>query len=152
MNYAALIQTGLLHECGKSLHISLLGVSLIPAYRNFIAIVDDEPDIAYLFKLALSDNGFDIMAFTDPVAALEHVEHNHAKYKLVLSDVKMPVMDGIELTKRIADKDRSILLLLMSAFDRPEVLSQVDGMEVDFIQKPIPVEKLKQIISSKLGH
>ena len=52
---------------GHTLHISLLGVSLIPAYRNFIAIVDDEPDIAYLFKLALSDNGFDIMAFTDPV-------------------------------------------------------------------------------------
>ena len=46
------------------------------------------------------------MAFTDPIAALEHVEHNLAKYKLVLSDVKMPVMDGIELTKRIAVKDR----------------------------------------------
>ena len=40
----------------------------------------------------------------------------------------------------------------MSAFDRPEVLSQLDGMEVDFVQKPIPIEKLKQIISSKLGH
>ena len=87
----------------------MLGVNLIPAYRNFIAIVDDEPDSAYLFKLALSDNGFDIMAFTDPLATLEHVEHNHAKYKLVLSDVKMPEMDGIELTKRIADKDKNLL-------------------------------------------
>ena len=38
----------------------------------------------------------------------------------------------------------------MSAFDRPEELSQVDGMEVDFIQKPIPIEKLRQIISIKL--
>jgi DNA-binding NtrC family response regulator len=92
------------------------------------------------------------MTFTDPVSALEHVEHNHTKYKLVLSDVKMPVMDGIELTKRIADKDGSIVLLLMSAFDRPEVLSKVDGMEIDFIQKPVPMEKLRQIISSKLGY
>ena len=92
------------------------------------------------------------MAFTDPVAALEHVENNHVKYKLVLSEVKMPVMDGIELTKRIAVKDRSIILLLMSAFDSPEVLSRVDGMEIDFIQKPIPMEKLRQIITNKLGH
>ena len=52
------------------------------------------------------------MAFTDPLVALQHIEHNHVKYKLVLSDVKMPVMDGIELTKRIADKDRSIVFCL----------------------------------------
>jgi len=57
--------------------------------RKFIAVVDDEPDLAYLFKVALSDNGFNIIAFTDPVAALAHVQHDHAKYKLVLSVVKL---------------------------------------------------------------
>ena len=44
----------------------------------------------------------------------------------------MPTVDGIELAKRIFAKDRSIVLLLMSAFDRPDVLSLIDGIEVEF--------------------
>ena len=77
----------------------------------FIAIVDDEADSAYLFKLALSVLVSILWHLLILLSLLvkEHVEHNHARYKLVLSDVKMPVMDGIELTKRIADKDRFIL-------------------------------------------
>ena len=90
------------------------------------------------------------MAFTDPVTAIEHIEVNHDKYKLVLSDVRMPTVDGIELAKRIFAKDKShIALLLMSAFDQPDIL----GIEVEFVQKPITVGNLQQIVSTKVnGH
>ena len=62
------------------------------------------------------------MAFPDPVAAIEHIELNHSNYKLVLSDVRMPTIDGIQLAKRVFAKDKSVILMLMSAFDQPDIV------------------------------
>jgi CheY-like chemotaxis protein len=54
-----------------------------------IAIVDDEPDTVRLFKDILSTNGYNVVGFTDPLSALEHIQENQEEYDLVLSDYKM---------------------------------------------------------------
>jgi CheY-like chemotaxis protein len=54
-----------------------------------IAIVDDEPDTVLLFKDILSTNGYNVVGFTDPLSALEHIQENQEEYDLVLSDYKM---------------------------------------------------------------
>jgi DNA-binding NtrC family response regulator len=54
-----------------------------------IAIVDDEPDTVHLFKDILSTNGYNVVGFTDPLSALEHIQENQEEYDLVLSDYKM---------------------------------------------------------------
>ena len=72
--------------------------------RNFIGIVEDEVELAYLFKEALSAKGYVVTVFTDPIVAPESICTEHSRYRLVLSDVKMSKLDGIELVKRIHEK------------------------------------------------
>ena len=67
----------------------------------FVAIIDDEQDLAFLFKDALSQiDGVTVFAFSDPTLALEHFKINHQNYRVVVSDFRMPFMTGIEVEIR----------------------------------------------------
>ncbi|MGE0242857.1 MAG: response regulator [Nitrososphaeraceae archaeon] len=66
-----------------------------------IAIVDDEADLVNLFSEALKLNSFKVCAFTNPLEALNHIEKNHEDYGLVISDFKMPIMNGNELCTKL---------------------------------------------------
>jgi DNA-binding NtrC family response regulator len=111
--------------------------------RNFIGLVDDEEDLAYLFKDALSRKGFVVNVFTDPVAALESISAEHFRYRLVLTDISMPKLNGLQLASRINDLDKEIKLILMSAYDLIDIPS---ALPHEFLQKPIHIEKLKEIV------
>ena len=64
----------------------------------FVAVIDDEKDLAYLFKDALSQiDGIQVFAFSDPKLALEHIQTNHQHYRVAITDPTMPEMTGIEL-------------------------------------------------------
>ena len=70
-----------------------------------------------LFHDALkSIPGITIFTFTEPRFALEHFKTNISKYFLVISDLKMPVLDGMELLKKIKDLNSSVRTILMTAF------------------------------------
>jgi CheY-like chemotaxis protein len=71
----------------------------------------------------LSGNGFIVTAFTDAVIALKSICAEHSRYRLVLTDVRMPSLNGVELARRIYEKDRNIKLILMSAFEHIEIPS-----------------------------
>ena len=62
-----------------------------------LAVVDDEMDLVNLFKEALEGDGFDVSAFTDPIEALNHIIENPKKYSLIISDYKMPGLNGKKL-------------------------------------------------------
>ena len=67
-----------------------------------ISVLDDEADIAYLFRDALSIiKGVDVFAFTDPVLALEHFQINHRNYKCVITDFRMPIMNGAQFLDKV---------------------------------------------------
>ena len=109
-----------------------------------ILVVDDEFDIVNIIKLFLQKHGFTTYAFTDPLLALEHLKINSKSYGLVLTDVRMPGMNGFELVKKVKSIHPAIKILLMSAFDindsqYSKILSplKIDG----YIQKPISVKK-----------
>ncbi len=65
-----------------------------------IAIVDDEPDTVQLFKDILSTNGYNLVGFTNPLLALEHIQEYQEEYVLILSDYKMTPIDGCDLAKK----------------------------------------------------
>ena len=118
-----------------------------------ILVVDDEFDIVNLIKQALQKQGFTTYAFTDPLLALEHLKTNSESYGLVLADVRMPAMTGIELVKKIKSMRPTIKILLMSAFefndrDWSKVLAsiKIDG----YVQKPISTKQLINIIEKHL--
>ena len=69
---------------------------------QFLSVVDDEPDIMSLFTEALSQIGdTEVFGFIDSTLALEHFKLHQLDYSLILSDYRMPTMDGMELLKKV---------------------------------------------------
>jgi DNA-binding response OmpR family regulator len=62
--------------------------------RNTILVLDDEYDIVGIIKEALERENYSVIGFTEPLMALEHFNVNYASYHLVISDWRMPVMNG----------------------------------------------------------
>jgi CheY-like chemotaxis protein len=120
------------------------------AVRIKIMVVDDEHDIAHLMEKALeTEGGFEVDAFTDPKQALEQFKaHAHA-YQVVLSDIRMPYIGGLELAKEIRNLNQNVSILLMSALemDRQDFASKLRAARIDgFVEKPISMKKLVELI------
>jgi CheY-like chemotaxis protein len=105
-----------------------------------IMIVDDEIEITTFMKFSLQKCGFNVDSFTDPFLALEHLQINSKDYTIVISDIRMPGLNGFEFVRKIREVKPKIKVLLMTAFDintnvfSEELLAtKVNG----FIQKPI---------------
>ena len=80
-----------------------------------VLVVDDEADIRELVSGVLEDEGFTVRAAADSTAALEAIEERRPS--LVLLDVRMPVMDGIETARRIREKHAATVIVLVSVDD-----------------------------------
>lgn len=113
-------------------------------------IIDDEIDITNLFKEILTNAGYDVEGFNDPLNALAECNINHNNYVLIISDVRMPKMSGIELVKNIAEIDDKIKVILMTAFDvTGEELKEVKIEKL--LNKPIYLKKLVDIVKMSLS-
>jgi DNA-binding NtrC family response regulator len=104
----------------------------------FVAVIDDETDLVYLFKDALSQiDGVQVFAFTDPLLALEHFQTNHQNYRVVISDYRMPTMTGMELLSTVKDVNPAVTRIMMSAFEIQDELFQEFKCVDKFLQKPV---------------
>ena len=79
-------------------------------------IVEDERDIAYLFSLCLARSGIDTISFTEPLLALDHFKQNPRRYSLILVDMFMDDLNGMELAKEIRKYNSQIKILLMTGY------------------------------------
>jgi two-component system response regulator (stage 0 sporulation protein F) len=117
--------------------------------NKFILVVDDEYDVANLVKQSLQKNGTKVSVFTDPVIALEDFKTNCTTCGLILSDIRMPGMNGYEFVKKAKEIDRQVKVVLMSAFeieDR-EFHNMLPDIKVNgFIQKPFSTQQLNNIV------
>ena len=84
--------------------------------RPSVMVVDDEEELANLFRTFLERSGFDSVSFTDPLSALDHFSQNHDKYSVVITDWKMPNLDGIQLAKKIRKYNTTVKILLITAY------------------------------------
>ena len=120
------------------------GWTLLSHVSKFVSIVDDERDITELFRDALQSlPGLSIFTFTD----------NKEDYVLVISDLRMPVMDGIQLITRVKDMNHSVKTILMTAFDVDDKLFQeYSKKEIinGFAQKPVSLQTLVHEVSDQL--
>jgi len=91
--------------------------------NRIISIVDDEGDISTLFRLAVNEKieGYEVFAFNDPVSALEHFMENKNSYALVITDLRMSGMSGLELLKKVKDENYSVRTVLMSGYNLEQV-------------------------------
>jgi DNA-binding NtrC family response regulator len=122
--------------------------------KRLIAIVDDEPDILNLFQDFLSKiKGISIFTFTDPLMALEHVRMNKNEYVLVISDLRMPNLDGLELVKVIKDLNPLVRTILMTAFAiKDDLFQEYARQEIinNFLQKPVLLADLYKQVTKEL--
>ena len=83
--------------------------------KKRILIVDDEADITLSFSLALEDSGlFEVDTYNDPLVALSNYRPN--SYDLLLLDIRMPVMNGLELYCQINKIDNKVKVCFISAY------------------------------------
>jgi DNA-binding NtrC family response regulator len=119
-----------------------------------LLIVDDESDIVQVLKLGLQKNRFLVDAFTNPEEALQSFKSNAEAYCLVLSDVRMPGLSGIQLAKKVKEASPSVKVILMTSFEiRDSEFSKVfPSTQVDgFVQKPISIKDLTNKILSVIS-
>lgn len=102
-------------------------------------VVDDEPAILRLVAVVLRDMGCETLTAGNAESALEIAEKTEPD--LVISDVKLPGMDGVELAKRLKSRDNTPVLL-MSAFGEPRT-HEGDG----FLAKPFDIDGLVDFVS-----
>ena len=104
--------------------------------------------------MGLLKNGFLVDAFTNPEEALQSFKSNAESYCLVVSDIRMPALSGIQLARKVKEVNPDVKVVLMTAFEvRDSEFSKVfPSTSVDgFVQKPIGIRDLTNKILSIIG-
>ena len=116
-----------------------------------VLVVDDDPDMTSVFSLGLQDEGFEVYTYNDPLEVLSQFRPNF--YDLLLIDINMPKMDGIELSRRILELDSNVKICFITAGEANiEVLRELyptRGIGC-FIKKPITIDQLVRRIKAEL--
>lgn len=120
-------------------------IILVLVKRNLVMLVDDEIDIIGLFTEILTLNGIIVRPFTNPKEALDEFEQSHDSYRLIISDVRMSPMSGIEFIAKIKEIDSDVNVILMTAFEIEG--NQLNESNTDeLFNKPISMNDLVRIV------
>ncbi len=120
-----------------------------PASKKYVLAVDDDPDIVKLIEQALHRQGLKVSAFTDPVMALKDFKVNFKDCTMILSDIRMPAMNGYELIRKAKEIDKQVKVVLMTAFEiqDKEFHNMLPDIKVDaFLQKPFSIQQLNNAV------
>ena len=116
-----------------------------------VLIVDDDPDMTSVFGLGLQDEGFEVYTFNDPLVALSQFRPNF--YDLLLVDINMPKMNGIDLSRRLLESDSNVKICFITAGEANiEVLRELyptRGIGC-FIKKPVTMDQLVRRVKAEL--
>ena len=119
-----------------------------------LLIVDDEKDLLFVYKKALKLAGMEISTFDNPDMAFKEFKENPEMYRLLLTDLRMPNMNGYELINKVKAIRPEIKTILISAYDitEDEITQNLNpNLKLDgLICKPIALERLREIISDVL--
>lgn len=118
-----------------------------------VIVIDDEIEILTLFKNFLQNMGLKVTAFTDPLAALEYFNKNPDNYSMIITDLWMPSLCGIDLINCIRKTNTKIKVIIITAFESHHLEDQIKYKQakVDkLIQKPIRLSQFKRIVNNLL--
>jgi len=120
--------------------------------RKTILVVDDEPQIRSLVKSVLARRHHRILEASDGVEALGIVERPKVIIDLLLTDIVMPGMDGIELARRTASQSPNVRVIYMSAKCEAEAVRlDMDTRGFGFVRKPFDIDELDDQVSQLLA-
>jgi CheY-like chemotaxis protein len=125
---------------------------------QYILIVDDEPDILSIVRRVLEEYGFNVCCFTKPNIALEHYRISPNNHSLVISDLHMPNINGMEFLRKVREINSDTKIFLTTSnfemsdlgvllFPNSNLSSSLNNFIIDeFIQKPFSIEQLIVLI------
>jgi DNA-binding NtrC family response regulator len=121
---------------------------------RIVSIVDDEVDITKLFQDALSSNlnGMSVVSFTNPLTALNHFMENKEAYVLVISALRMPELNGLDLLESVKKLNSNVRTILTTAYEVDEN-SKIEeytkkGIIDLFLAKPVKLQRLREEVSN----
>jgi CheY-like chemotaxis protein len=124
----------------------------VGAKKGRILIVDDDPDITKTFGLVLEDSGlYEVDTYNKPLIALQNFRPNF--YDLALLDVRMPDMNGFELSDKIEKIDNKVKVCFISAYDVEDkaLREKHPSLQIKcFLPKPILVSDLIKTLEIEL--
>jgi DNA-binding response OmpR family regulator len=118
--------------------------------KKTILVVDDEKNIRITLRQALEASGFDVVAAVNGEDALSKVAGAH--FDLILLDMKLPGIDGIEVLRRLRSEDLHMPVVMITAYGTVE--SAVEAMKlgaVDYLRKPFSPEQIREIAEKVLA-
>lgn len=114
-----------------------------------ILVVDDEESIREFFEIMLKREGFEVQTAVNGREALEKLGRH--SFDLIISDIQMPEVSGMELLSRVREMDPEMVVLMITAFGNTE--TAVEAMKLgayDYIQKPFKIDEIKIVINKAL--
>lgn len=130
--------------------------SLADVKNKMISIVDNEGDISALLRLGVNEKieGYKVFAFNDPSLALQHFVENKSAYALVITDLRMSGLNGLELLKKVKELNSGVRTILMSGYNFDQVKFFQEYKEqliIDStIEKPVTIQKLIHKVRDEL--
>jgi CheY-like chemotaxis protein len=120
--------------------------------KKTILIVDDEVVILSLLRDILDMLGYNVVLCLSPEEALEVFTHDRMYIDLIIMDMMMPGMNGLQLYRRICQVDSNNKVILLSGYSMVHVTAQLleEGV-VGFVQKPVTIKKLDEAIQKALS-
>jgi two-component system, cell cycle response regulator CpdR len=118
-----------------------------------ILIAEDEEPIRLLVTRAFNQDGHEVVATRDGGEALETLQREGGRFDLLLSDIKMPVMDGLALALAAARDFPALPVVLMTGFaDQRERACGLESLVVDIVAKPFTLSEIRLSVAAALSH
>src|SRR4051794_39418298 len=117
-----------------------------------VLIADDEDSMRSLVARAIAMDGHEIVTAEDGAEALEILNRDQGAFDLLLTDIKMPVMDGIALALAAARDFPNVTILLMTGFaDQRERASGLNALVHDVVTKPFSAADIRTAVAEALA-
>ena len=116
-------------------------------------LIDDDKDIIAILKRSLELRGMNTHGFTDPVLAVEHFRNNAANYDIVVTDIRMPQMNGFQVARAVKEIRQDIKVAFITAFEmnKSEFEKVLPSTKVDaFITKPVKPATFAEILKGAM--
>jgi two-component system cell cycle response regulator CpdR len=117
-----------------------------------ILIAEDEESLRLLVARALAMQGHDVIAACDGAEALDTLVGESGRFDLLLTDIRMPVMDGIALALAASRDYPALPIILMTGYaDQRERASNLEALIHDVVSKPFTLDQIRAIVADALA-
>ena len=119
--------------------------AIVPRETLTVCIVDDEASMLEMLQTAVEHMGFETLATTKPEEALEHIRTSRCR--VVITDIKMPAMDGLTFLERALERDPGICVILVTGFySLDSAIEAIKRGAYDYLCKPVDRARLKKTL------